>query len=472
MSGPARCADQLTQSATGWSTPLLSTRPNPGLVSALARALLAGEPGVEPMVARCAELLGHPWRWLRPLARRYWAIYRDGLRPRHREVERFLRDDVGLQLAWARHSDRLTAVRLLTGPQQMQPLDAAQLWKVPAIDSVGALSQWLGLDTLELAWFADLKGWQRVAAEQPRLRHYHYRVMAKRSGSLRLIESPKGRLKGLQRRILRYILERIPAHPAAHGFAKGRSIRTFAEPHAGRRVVLRMDLKDFFPSITRVRVQALFRTAGYPELVADLLGGICANIAPRHVWNGAEELAGRKELCEARELYARPHLPQGAPTSPALANLCAFRLDCRLAGLARSAGAVYTRYADDLAFSGDEAFERGVERFSAHVAAILLEEGFTPQFRKTRIMRQGVRQRLAGLVVNRQVNVSRAEVDRLKAILTNCVRQGPTSQNRENRPHFREHLAGRVGFVEMVNAVKGRRLRKILEQIPWGTEGN
>jgi RNA-directed DNA polymerase len=133
---------------------------------------------------------------------------------------------------------------------------------------------------------------------------------------------------------------------------------------------------------------------GSRESVADLLGGVCTNAVPRHVWSS------HPRLYEACMLHTRPHLPQGAPTSPALANVCAFRVDCRLSGLARSAGAEYTRYADDLAFSGKEEFARGIRRFSTHVAAVLLEEGFTVNHRKTRFQRQGGRQRLAGLVVN------------------------------------------------------------------------
>jgi len=129
-------------------------------------------------------------------------------------------------------------------------------------------------------------------------------------------------------------------------------------------------------------------------------------------------------------LYLRPHLPQGAPTSPALANLMTYRLDCRLSGLARSAGAVYTRYADDVAFSGDEEFERSVGRFKSHAAAIALEEGFAVNHHKTRVVRRGVRHQLAGVVVNEKVNLARRELELLEAILTNCVRRGPESQNR------------------------------------------
>jgi hypothetical protein len=198
---------------------------------------------------------------------------------------------------------------------------------------------------------------------------------------------------------------------------------------------------------------------GYPESVAAPLTGIATNAAPRVVWRG--------EAPDLRIVYGRPHLPQGAPTSPALANLMAYRLDCRLAGLARSAGAAYTRYADDLAFSGGEEFERGVTRFAAHAAAIATEEGFAIKHRKTRVMRQGVRQELAGVVVNRKAGLRRREVELLEAILTNCVRHGAESQNRSGVANFRAHLEGRVGYVTMIDAVKGQRLRRLLVAIDW-----
>ena len=200
--------------------------------------------------------------------------------------------------------------------------------------------------------------------------------------------------------------------------------------------------------------------------MADHLGGICTNAVPRDVWGRAPEVDA-KQWHEARTLYARPHLPQGAPTSPALANLIAYRLDCRLSGLAKTAGAVYTRYADDLGFSGVEGFDRAVERFSTHAAAVALEEGFSVNHHKTRIMRRGVRQQLAGIVVNQKVNLRRRDLELLEAILTNCVRRGAKSQNRDALPDFRAHLEGRIGFVEMVNREQGQRLRTLFEAIQW-----
>jgi RNA-directed DNA polymerase len=412
---------------------------------AIARAFLAGEPNVDQLIERATRMLGKPSRWIIRAARRFVKEFPpDKTRPRQREVVEFL-----FRFPAPR---RLKINEWLTGPQQMQPANAAEGWPIPPIETAGALADWLQLDPGDLEWFADLGGLNRKAT--PRLRHYHYRVLTKQSGSMRLIEAPKPRLKALQRTILSGILEKIPSHPAVHGFLKGHSIKTFVAPHVGQRVVLKMDLEDFFPSISRPRVQALFRTIGYPESVADLLGGICTTIAPSGVW-------------KPRDLYSQPHLPQGGPTSPALANLCAYRVDCRLSGLAKSVEAFYTRYADDLAFSGGERFERSVDRFSTHAAAILNEHGFSVHHRKTRVMRQSVRQNLAGLVANEHVNIRRTDFDCLKATLTNCIRLGPESQNREAHPHYRQHLEGKVAFVKSVNPGKGDRLRVLFERIRW-----
>jgi site-specific DNA-cytosine methylase len=337
----------------------------------------------------------------------------------------------------------------------MQPVAAARRWNLPKI----------GVDIGYLEWFADLKG-LGYKTSRSKLRHYYYRILAEDSGKIRLIEAPKQALKKLQQQILHGILDKVPAHNATHGFVKSRSIKTYVAAHVRRRVVLRMDVQNFFPSFRAARIRSFFRTLGYPESVADLLGGICTTATPRDVWNKAGNGGDPIQRWETQKMYARPHLPQGAPTSPALANLCSYRLDCRLAGLASNV-ARYTRYADDLAFSGNEEFESRVERFSTHVAAILMEEGFAVRHRKTRIMRQGVRQRLAGLVANRRPNIVRKDFDILKATLTNCVRQGTETQNRDGHPQFRMHLEGRVSFVEMINPKKGARLRKVFDQIKW-----
>src|SRR5258708_2638530 len=329
--------------------------PRPSIANALARSFLAGEPSLEQIVARGSRTLGRPWRWLRPLAQRYVETFAGHTRPRHRDVVQFFLHDPGFQRAFSKYSDELSVEHWLTEPQQMQPVAAAASWDVPAIESAGDLASSLQLDPSEMDWFADLKG-LCYRKTSPKLRHYRYRVLRKRSGNIRLIEAPKPRLKELQRQILARILYSVPPHPAVHGFLPGRSIKTFVGPHVGQRVVLRMDLRDFFPTFSGVRIQALFRTMGYPESVADLLGGICTNAAPRDAWNDPGFPINPIQLYEARALYSRPHLPQGAPTSPALANLCAYRVDCRLTGLAKSAGPHYTPYADDIPFSAADPF--------------------------------------------------------------------------------------------------------------------
>jgi RNA-directed DNA polymerase len=163
-----------------------------------------------------------------------------------------------------------------------------------------------------------------------------------------------------------------------------------------------------------------------------------------------------------------PHLPQGAPTSPCIANLCALHLDLRLDALSNALGGQYTRYADDLAISGGEALRRNWPRVSRAIAVIALEEGFAVTHRKTRAMHRGRRQLLTGIVVNTKPNVPRVDFDRLKAILTNCERQGPQSQNRQRMDDFRAHLAGRIAHVSSINTPRGRKLKAIFDRIDWG----
>ncbi len=438
---------------------------SPGVISrALAQALVAGPLDVDGLVERGSSLLGRRWRWLRPLAERLCAQFAGRTRPRRIAVARFLAADAGFARACERYELELRAP--LAVRPQMGPVAAGAAWTLPPIRTAGELADWLAIGPAELDWFADRRGLQ-FRQPHERLRHYHFRPLAKRLGQLRLIEAPKPRLKQLQRRILAGILDHVPPHAAAHGFCPGRSIRSFAAPHAGQRVVVRIDLADFFPSIALARVEALFRTAGYPEEVADLLAGLCCNRVPLDFWEQIDAALPARQLQQVRERYARAHLPQGAPTSPALANLCAYRLDCRLTGLAAATGAVYTRYADDLAFSGGEDFSRRVRRFCLHACATALEEGFAVCHRKTRIMHAGVRQHLAGIVVNERPNVRRADFDRLKATLVNCRQHGPAGQNRAGLVNFRAHLLGRISFVEMVHPSRGKRLRRIFEQIDW-----
>jgi len=433
---------------------------NPRLHVALALAdtFLAGEADQAGMVATAQAALGQPWRWIphvcRALLKRtgehFHAFSRD-------ELAAFILGYDSFDHAWRGPQAPPTVRRYCTEPARpVAPPDWVLPLGLPALGTPGDLAGWLGTSVTDLEWFADRRRTTGTAAPQ---RHYHYRWVEKRSGGLRLIEIPKERLRAMQGQILRQLLSRVPLHEAAHGFRKARSALTHASIHTHQAVVIRMDLQDFFASIPAARIQALFGKLGYASGVAALLARLCTNRVPRDVLRHADrkstnQLAGR-------------HLPQGAPSSPALANLCAFRLDMRLAALAQSMGARYSRYADDLTFSGDVALAQVFRRFHIQVTAIAHEEGFRVNTRKTRLMSAGTRQSVTGIVVNRGMNVARADHDLLKAVLTNCVRHGPVSQNREGRQDFRAHLAGRIAHLRSINPVRGQRLQALFERIAW-----
>ncbi|MFG1954872.1 reverse transcriptase family protein [Micromonospora sp. NPDC048830] len=307
-----------------------------------------------------------------------------------------------------------------------------------------------------LDWYADRRGLNRRATDQ-RLHHYRYRWTDRG----RLIEAPKPRLRALQRRILAEVLGPIPVHSAAHGFVPGRSAHTFAAVHAGQPVVVRIDLLAFFTHIPATRVYGLLRTAGYPEPVAHALTGLCTPRTPHTVLRQApDDLPHRPARLTA---LRAGHLPQGAPTSPALANLCAYRLDRRLAGLADAFAVTYTRYADDLAFSGGLTTRRTRDLITA-VTAIVRDEGFRIHPDKTRVRGQADRQLLAGLVVNHRPAASRDEYDRLRAILHNATRTGLEAQNHAGHPAFAEHLTGRVAWIAHHHPTRAAKLARLLDQ--------
>src|SRR5262249_30611422 len=150
----------------------------------------------------------------------------------------------------------------------------------------------LGLTPGQLDWFADRCGMEARVPDGP-LRHYTYRWLTSRGGKLRLLEAPRPRLKAIQRRILHEVLDTIPAHDAAHGYRAGRSIVTSPAPPPRRGVVLRMDLRDFSPSVGAARVRAIFRAAGSPLAVSLALAGLCTNVPPADVWPAGSDHASR-----------------------------------------------------------------------------------------------------------------------------------------------------------------------------------
>jgi len=262
---------------------------------------------------------------------------------------------------------------------------------------------WLGrlLSTLRRLWRGLREGRglgvaelaRRLGVPESRLSlkpAYQPRPIPKRSGGTRLLHVPDDDLKDLQRKILRRLLKRLRCHPAARGFQAGESIVTHANQHAGRAVVVRIDLRDFFPSTSWNRVHQYFRRIGWNRPAARLLTNLCTH---------------------------EGGLPQGAPTSPRLSNLLNYRLDARLTAMAARLGAHYSRYADDITLSFDQDDRDRVRYVIRFVKRAAAAEGYRVHGRKKlRIRRRHQQQRVTGLVVNAGVRLPRQTRRWLRAV--------------------------------------------------------
>ena len=425
----------------------------------LAAAFLTGDWAEEPLVERGALAVGRRFRFLRPLARTLLAASP----PERDALAEMIAADAGYRRALVRH--RFGVARVFVVPPAMRVPSFRLDGDLPQLATVAALADWLGVPLRQLDWLADLRSLNR----SPDLRTYGHRWVPKPGGRSRLIEAPRPRLKLAQRRLLHGILDPVPPHAAAHGFRPGRSVRTNAEPHCGRAVVLKFDLCDFFPGVGAGRVRAIFDRLGYPPEVARALTGLCTTRTPADVWDQRPHpAADGSDHPTWQRLNAR-HLPQGAPTSPALANLAAYRLDVRLTKLAEALGATYTRYADDLTLSGGPELRTGAARLRRLVTTVAAGEGWVLNVRKSRVLGRSGRQAVCGVVVNVRPNPRRQDFDALKATLTNCVRHGPAVQNRDGVADWRAHLQGRVSQMAMLNPARGRKLWAIFDRVVWSS---
>lgn len=306
--------------------------------------------------------------------------------------------------------------------------------KLPTLTTEAELLSWLGLkrrkDLLRLLRPGCGTGSPYVEFTIP-----------KASGGTRTISAPRAALKKIQRRILDEILAKLPVHAASHGFVRGRSVLTNAKPHKGAALVIKMDLRDFFPTIHYRRVVGLFLRIGYAEEVANALAGLCTH---------------RAKLADGFVLWPGV-LPQGAPTSPAIANLLCRRLDSRLSGLAKGAGGVYTRYADDLTFSFAKVPDKGIGRFAWWVDQVCQQEGFVENTAKRRVLQRHNQQRITGIVVNSGLHIPRAARHNFRALLHNIRLDGLAAHAR-GRKDFRAYLLGFASYVRMVQPALGRAL--------------
>ena len=350
---------------------------------------------------------------------------------------------------------------LLRTTRRVAPPFALEGLDLPRWDTPVDLARDLGLTLDQLEWLiARPQSFRDTTSERPHAGtslHYQCLLKPKNSGGLRLIEVPKPTLKRVQRQLLEGLLDKIPVHECAHGFVQGRSVVSHAREHAGQAAVLAFDLRDFFHSVGFGRIRALWRTLGYTEGVAHALASLTTARTPRAVRERLLD-AGSIDFLGAARLGA-PHLPQGAPSSPALANLCAFNLDLRLEGLAWRFGAHYSRYADDLVFSGPPTLLRQRRALQAWVEAIARAEGFALHPGKTRAMPQHVRQRVTGIVVNERPNLERGAYDRLRARLHVLAATGCDAATRIQ-------LQGDVAWAtQLVTPSRSAKLRAMLAAV-------
>ena len=218
---------------------------------------------------------------------------------------------------------------------------------------------------------------------------YKEYTIPKISGGVRVIAQPSRELKAIQAWILRNILDKLKSTSNSKGFELGSSILDNAKPHIGSNYILNVDLEDFFPSISANKVYTIFYSLGYDKKICFLLTNFC-------VYKGA--------------------LPQGAPSSPKLANLICSKLDLRIQSYAGPRGLTYTRYADDITISANTS--KKIPNAHEFIETVIRDEGFRINKKKTLI--SGVRKRkvVTGLVVNQStVGIGRAKYKEIRAAI-------------------------------------------------------
>lgn len=262
----------------------------------------------------------------------------------------------------------------------------------------------------------------------------------KKSGGVREIEAPCKRLKEIQRWIKNEIVDQFVVSEYATGFRKNMSIVDNARKHVGKELVINMDIKDFFPSVTYADILLMFMYIGYRKDVAHLLTKLCTN--------------------------AKNVLPQGSPASPSISNHILLRLDKRLGKLAESIGADYSRYADDITFSG----KKSIHTIIPLVEKIVAEEGFLINKNKTRLQYNNQRQEVTGLIVNNKISVSKTIEDEVRNAIYFIKKYGVDDHMKHigcSKSFYVEHLYGIAYFINMVDRDKGKKYLMQLDEIIW-----
>ncbi|WP_051563686.1 reverse transcriptase family protein [Enterovibrio calviensis] len=312
---------------------------------------------------------------------------------------------------------------------------------LPVFDNAGAVADAMGISTSELRFLCYQKDVSTIS-------HYQDFTINKKSGGVRTISAPMPRMKRSQYWLLDNVLNKLAIHDAAHGFVSGKSIVSNAQPHVKKQVVINLDMKDFFPSVSYKRVKGMFINLGYSEELATTFALLATKRETQ-----ALEMDGKTWHVAVGERV----LPQGSPCSPAITNVLCRRLDARLLGMAEKLGFTYTRYADDLTFSSDDASK--VQALLWRSKQIVSSEGFVIHPDKTRVMRRHQKQEVTGVVVNDGLSVERKTLKRFRAVLRHVEMDGPENKHWGSGELF-QSLAGYANFVAMVNPEKGIPLQK------------
>ena len=252
--------------------------------------------------------------------------------------------------------------------------------------------------------------------------HYHPVVISKKSGGRRKLLVPDALLRTIQRNLLHHVLEEFQISEFACAYKKGTSIVDNARPHVGAKLVLKLDIQDFFDQITWILVyQNAFPGTHFPPAIRKMLTEFCC---------------------------VRDRLPQGAPTSPAVSNLVMRPFDVHMGEWCREREIRYTRYCDDLTFSGAFAPEEVIRK----VRGFLQVYGFELNRKKTRVLSRGNAQSVTGIVVNEKAQVSRAYRRKLRQEVYLFDRYGiKTAEGPKNDERERRRLLGKMRYVLSVN---------------------
>jgi len=262
---------------------------------------------------------------------------------------------------------------------------------------------------------------------------YHTYKLPKKSGGNRIITVPNSYLKSIQKSIYESILKTIPLHKAAKGFRQGYSIVDNAKIHVGKNIVMNTDIANFFPNTSN-------------DLVWKALN---KHLKSRFSKNCIRLIS---ELC-----CYKGGLPIGAPTSPVISNLVLKPCDAAFSKISKKLNIEYSRYADDLTFSGGE----NSIKILPFVKDVLGKKGFQLKSKKTNIFRKGRRQCVTGLVVNEQISVARPIRKRIRASVHNACQQKPIFW--QEKPMNINELMGRIAFLNLVHPLEAAIYKKQLK---------